>query len=292
MERRVLKGFTLATTLAALSLTASVSPAGAAVTLGQITGTPGAPCFSAIDRVQTSTTAGATYVVPSTGGVNDWTLTSWSHNAGAGDGQQLEMKMFRKVADPSTYQVVGHDGPRPLTPSVVNTFPVSIRVRPGDVLGSNALSPTPNLCRFATGDPGDAYLFRDGDIADGESQPFTNTSTSLRLNISAEVSPTSAFTLGAVTRNKKKGTATVTATVPNPGELSGSGKGVKAAAAGATISKAVTPGGAQLLIKAKGKKKRKLNETGKVKLNVAVTYTPTGGGPSTQSVKVKLKKKL
>jgi predicted outer membrane repeat protein len=102
-----------------------------------------------------------------------------------------------------------------------------------------------------------------------------------------------AFTVGAITRNKKKGTATVTVNVPNPGELTASGNGVKAASAGgAAISKSVGAGQAQLLIKAKGKKKRKLNETGKVKLNVAITYTPTGGSPNTQAVKVKLKKKL
>jgi hypothetical protein len=110
---------------------------------------------------------------------------------------------------------------------------------------------------------------------------------------SAGGKPSNAFTLGAITRNKKKGTATITVNVPNPGELTGSGNGVKASSAGrAVISKSVGAGQAQLLIKAKGNKKRKLNETGKVKLSVAITYTPTGGDPSTQSVKVKLKKRL
>ena len=100
------------------------------------------------------------------------------------------------------------------------------------------------------------------------------------------------FSFGQVKRNKHKGTATLAVNVPEPGQLIGSGNGAKVAAAGATTSKAVTPGTAQLLIKAKGKKKRKLNETGKVKLSVAVTYTPTGGKPNTQTVKVKLKKNL
>jgi hypothetical protein len=279
----------LLTAFAASALIALAPASAGAVTIGQITGTPGTSCISAIDRVQTSTSTGPAYVVPSTGGVTDWTLTSWSHNAQAGDGQQLTMKVFRKVADPSTYQVVAHDGPRPLTPSAVNTFPVSFRVSPGDVLGSNAESPVPNACRFSTGDPGDFYFFRDGNIADGESQPFTMTSTQLRLNISAEVSPTNAFTLGGITRNKKKGTATITATVPNPGDLTATGKGVKASGAAVT-SKAVGAGAASLTIRAKGKKKRKLNDTGKVKLNAAISYTPTGGTAITQSRKVKLKK--
>jgi hypothetical protein len=113
------------------------------------------------------------------------------------------------------------------------------------------------------------------------------------LAFKSYVVPSNAFTLGAVTRNKTKGTATLNVNVPNPGDLTASGNGAKVAGvAGAVTSKAVGAGNAQLLIKAKGKKKKKLNQKGKVKLNVAVTYTPTGGEPSTQSIKVKLKKKL
>ena len=102
-----------------------------------------------------------------------------------------------------------------------------------------------------------------------------------------------AFTIDAITRNKKKGTATIRGTVPFPGELAGSGKGVKASSAGgAVISKSVGAGQSQLLIKAKGKKRKKLNRKGKAKVKVAITYTASGGSPTTQSVKVKLKKKL
>jgi len=105
-------------------------------------------------------------------------------------------------------------------------------------------------------------------------------------------SPSNVFTVGGLTRNKKRGTATLAVNVPNSGELTGSGNGAKVSRASrATVSKTVAPGTAQLLIKAKGKKKQKLNLTGKVKLNIAVTYTPNGGSPRTQSIKVKLRKK-
>jgi hypothetical protein len=103
----------------------------------------------------------------------------------------------------------------------------------------------------------------------------------------------SAFTIDAITRNKRKGTATITVSVQFPGELIASGKGVKASSAGrAVISKSVGAGQAKLLIKAKKKKKRKLNQKGKAKLKVSITYTPSGASPKSQSVKVKLKKKL
>jgi subtilisin-like proprotein convertase family protein len=115
---------------------------------------------------------------------------------------------------------------------------------------------------------------------------------SLANGWSLDIKPSNVFTLGATTRNKKKGTATLTVNVPNPGELTGSGNGVSAAGA-AVISKTVTaPGNVQLLIKAKGKKKKKLNQKGKVKVKPKITYAPTGGDPSAQSVKVRLKKKL
>jgi hypothetical protein len=146
--------------------------------------------------------------------------------------------------------------------------------------------------------PGESYTLRDQSDGPCPGQEFFSASGGpfmgepiFDFDFAVFVKPTNAFTVGAITRNKKKGTATLTVNLPNPGELTGSGQGVSAAGAAVT-SKSVTAGPAQLLIKAKGKKKRKLNETGKVKLKVAITYAPTGGDPSTQSVKVKLKKNL
>jgi hypothetical protein len=147
--------------------------------------------------------------------------------------------------------------------------------------------------------PGESYTLRDRFESPCPGQEFFSISggpfmsdANFDFVFAVFVKPSNAVTLGAITRNKKKGTATLPVNVPNPGELAGSGNGVKASSAGAVISKSVSAGQAQLLIKAKGKKKKQLNQKGKVKLNVAITYTPTGGDPSTQSVKVKLKKKL
>ena len=275
--------------LAALSLTASASPA-RAVTIGQ-TGSPATTCADNIDRLQPTVTSGNAYVVPSTGGISNWTVTSWSTQALSGAGQTLAMKVYRPLGG-STYMVVGRNGPHPLAVSTLNTFPASVAVKAGDVLG---LSTTPDAglpgCRFGA----DGHLSHTGNLADGESGEFDAGGLNGRLNVSAVIAPTNSFKLGDVDHNRRKGTATLTVEdVPNPGELVASGKGVKraSAAGAAVISKAVTPGTASLLIKAKGKKKKKLNQKGKVKLNAAITYTPTGGDPKTQSLKVKLKKKV
>jgi hypothetical protein len=276
--------------LVALALAAAATPANAAVTIGQTdpASTPMSSCagVNAQDMTQPTVTSGNSYVVPANGAI-----VSWSHNAYASANQQITMKVWRLVSG-TTYRVVGHDGPRPLNgPGLVSITGISVPVQAGDVIGLNSGTGAFVDCMFPAS--GDTMLWANASNAqEGQEVTFT-TIPDRRPNISAVVEPTNTFTLGAITRNKKKGTATLTANVPNPGELTGSGKGVKAFAAGAVTSKAIpAPGPAMLLIKAKGKKKRKLNETGKVKLNVAITYTPTGGDPATQSVKVKLKKKL
>jgi hypothetical protein len=267
------------------ALAASASPAAGSVTIGQLA--PSQPVDDcpgvSVDRLQPTVTSGNTYVVPGNG-----TISSWSTNFAAGN-QTMRMEIFRQVAG-LRYKVVAHDGPRPLTGGALNTFPASIQVRPGDVLGLHHSQGMFTICPYFFA-PGDQILSKNGNLADGEEDDFAVYPVDRRLNITAVFVPSNSFTLGGITRNKKKGTATLTVNVPNPGELTGSGNGVSAAGA-AVISKTVAAGSATLLIKAKGKKqKKKLNRKGKVKVNVAITYTPTGGDPSIQSTKMKLKKK-
>jgi hypothetical protein len=277
---------------------ASASGAAASTTIGQLgpDGGSGTTCAGGpYDFLQPPVTAGNTYVVPAGGDV----ITSWSTNAIAGVGQMLEMKVYRKVSDPMTYKVVGHDGPHPLIPSKLNTFAVSIAVQSGDVLGLNSANAgsVSNGCVFTA--PGQAYDYFLGDLEDGMSGVFLSDSGA-RLNITAVVAakPSNDFSFGKLKRNKNKGTATLAVNVPGPGTLALTGKGVKTQrpAARAVASKAVSAAGTvKLLIKAKGKTKKKLNKTGKVKVKVKVTYTPTGdlpGVPNTQTKRVKLIKKL
>ncbi|MGH2955617.1 MAG: choice-of-anchor Q domain-containing protein [Solirubrobacterales bacterium] len=111
--------------------------------------------------------------------------------------------------------------------------------------------------------------------------------------------PSSAFDLGKLKRNKKKGIAFLFVNVPGPGEVGLAGKGVKnVGIASASARKSVfTAGGVvKLRIKpGKGKKARKLvrrlKDKGKAKLKVRVTYVPTGGLANTQARKVKLVRK-
>src|SRR5262245_61232050 len=99
--------FLLGTAAVSAALMAGACTA-SAVTIGQVpSSTPFASCSnSPFDLVQPTVSSGNSYVVPDLGGVTAWRLTSWSTFAAAGDGQTLTMKVFRKVADPDTYQAV------------------------------------------------------------------------------------------------------------------------------------------------------------------------------------------
>jgi hypothetical protein len=275
-------GVASALSAALLMLTAARVPA--AVTIGQLAPpNPSSETSADTDRAQPSVTSGNSYVVPATGGITAWTLTSWSHQAAIDPVQELTMKVFRKAGDPLAYTVVGHDGPRSLTPGTVNTFQTSLQVKAGDVLGDNSKSPGDNASYFPV--PGESYILLQPGLADGQTGTFAPNTDGQRLNVSAVLEPTSSISLGRISRNKKRGTATLEATVPNPGDLTVGGNGVKAS------QSTVGGGTVKLKIRAKGKKKRRLTETGKVKLNLAITYTPNGGNSSTDFAKVKLRKR-
>jgi hypothetical protein len=270
--------------IATSSLALGASPAAATVTLGQIAppNPPNTCSGPGSDVVQGPLASGNSYQVK-----GDGTIISWSTSAQTGPGQQMKLKVFRKTVNPAIYEAVGQDMFRPLAPGVENAFSVSIPVKAGDVLGNNRIGSV--NCVFAA-TPGDAFLSAFTDLTNGQSGTFSS-SPGFRANISAVIEPSNQFELGAVTRNKSKGTAKITVTVPGPGELSVSGKGVKAAGgAGAQAAETVgAPGQVLLPIRAKGAKNQKLKDNGKVELNLGITYTPTGGDPRTTSTKLKLK---
>ena len=192
------------TATAILALAAASPAAAAPVTVGQLApgGSPPICMGGPADAFNTAVAAGNTYVVPP----GYTTVTSWSTNAATGAGQTLKLKVFRLVSG-NTYQVVGHDGPRALTPSTLNTFPAHIAVQAGDIVGiddQNAPA-AHSACLFATGNSGDIYqIGSGGDPADGSSEtfgPFSNDRINITATLAApagiiSVSPSSGSTSG------------------------------------------------------------------------------------------------
>jgi hypothetical protein len=276
--------------LVAITLLSGAGSAAASVTIGRLaplapSGTTSACTGNDILQPTVTGTGGpGSYVVPA-GGAR---ITSWRTIGPTTAGEQLTMKVFRKVADPNTYRVVAHDGPRGLAPGVLNSFPVSVAVQPGDVLGLYSSSASSG-CSYAV--DGESYLRHIGPLGDGTAAPFDSRTGDL-INVQAVVAtqPSNQFSFKKPVRNKAKGTAKLPVQVPGPGTLSLTGKGVKAQRAngGARASKVVKAAGTvKLTIKAKGAKKAKLKAAGKVKVKVKVTYTPTGEVPGIAKIETK-----
>lgn len=198
----------------------------AQVTVGQVAPTPNPEAFCEetlpFDEFQTAVSSGASYAVPAPGGV----ITSWSTNAGPGAGQKLELKVFRPIG-PGAYTVVGHDIARALVPSTLNTFPVSIPVQAGDVVGTHVFgnvgleTSTPTACLFETGSVLDKFGWKQGNAATGASFGQENEGSELRLNISATVLPPPALTSLLTVRGSIKGGTPVIITGANLAEVRG-----------------------------------------------------------------------
>lgn len=276
----------LALSLSAVALAVNTSSAGA-VQIGQLGAVQSpANCASQVDRVQPTVTSGTSYVVPSPAGVTNWTVRSWGTLANAAG--QVKMKMYRPLG-PGVFTAVAQDVTRTLTANILQTFPVSLEVRSGDVLGLNAVTDYP--CSFVLA--GDSYL-RTGtgvisDLTNGQTGTFPEAVADRRLDLIADVTPTNTLTLGAAKTDASKGTAELAVTVPNAGAVDVDGTDVKGSAT------AIGAGTVKVLISATGNKKSKLKKKGKATVNPSVTFTPTGGAastPATTSIKlVKSKKK-
>ena len=163
-----------------------VPAAGAQIVVGQVSPTVPTESFCNLpdpfDEVQIGVQGGTSYAAPAAG-----VLTSWSVNEGPGSGS-LGMKVFRPLGG-GAYLVVGHDGPRPLTPNSLNTFPVSIPVLAGDIVGTALPANAGVSCVFETGLAGDVIGFRKGLASDGQSISQEETYGEFRLNVSAMLLP-------------------------------------------------------------------------------------------------------
>jgi hypothetical protein len=250
--------------------------------------------------LQSASPPADSYAAPSAG-----VLTSWSYQASEGP-VQIKLKVGR-AAGANSFLIVGESAVQTAAANSTNTFPTRISVQAGDVIGITPVTNGLPCVRMMAGYSYSAYVMGD-DVPPGTTATFNPPVANVQLDVSARLEPDgdrdgfgdetqdrclgvpgpvdgcpdNAFTLGAITRNKKKGTATIAVSVPSEGALAASGNGVTATLLGPPN---------RLLIKARGKKRHKLEENGKVKVSVAITYTPTGGNPNTQAVTVKLIKR-
>jgi hypothetical protein len=275
---RVLLRLGVALCAVALWLALDDATALATLTLGQFG--PGVTAGGGFQGfVQPTVTSGRSYVAPA-----DGTITSWSVEAGS-DGGQIKLKVYRKIGDPATFQVVTQDISRPITPNILNIFFVTLPgIQAGDVIGNFETGGADTL--FAV--TGETYLRGSGDLATGQSDSFSSLS-GFRVNTEVTFEPSHQFSLGGVRRNKKRGTAILTAAFPGPGYVILHGKGLKVRN---TVLPIAAKGDVGLPIGAVGRTRRTLLHTGKATLKIALVYQPSAGTQGSLSTKVRLRKAL
>lgn len=176
--------------VAVLAALAIAAPATAQVTIGQVaTKEDFGVCGYAVaeDEIVTAVAAGASYAVPPPGGViTSWTTTSWLSKPK----QTLGLKVFRPNGS-NTFTALAEDD-HDLTPMSTNTFPVSIPVQAGDLIGlhipSNKESPE-NNCEFHT-DENNHHVYKFGSAPIGVPTKFDGEEDfEALLNVSATILP-------------------------------------------------------------------------------------------------------
>jgi hypothetical protein len=254
------------------------SSAWGAVTIGQVASGP----FSNVscpagDYLQPSVTGGPLYIAKQAGRITSWSTVS------SGPGTYA-FKVFRRTSDPDAFQVVAHASETALS-SGLETFPVDVQVRSGDMIGFHKQGAGNGSC--AIGATGDAVLQAPGDLADGASGGFAPI-VDRRLNLSANLVPSNEFQVTGLSRNSRQGTVTMAVQVPNPGIFTLSGKALRK---GHVSRSLVGAGSITFLLAPAGKSRRTLLRKGAVRVPVSLTFAPTNGDPLAQTVGVKFRVK-
>lgn len=152
------------------------------MTLGQ-TSASGGGCTTAYPytQIQLQVATGSSYVVPGSG-----VITSWSHAAGPSGKGQMQLKVYRPTPTPNGYQVVRESPMQKLAPNVLNTFPISLGVQAGDLIGYSRPANSTVNCTLVTGLAGDVGA--DAPQADdpmGTTTIFNAPAKGGRINVSA-----------------------------------------------------------------------------------------------------------
>jgi hypothetical protein len=147
----------------------------ATVTLGQLFTPTGADSCTDTE-LQTAAAAGTSYVVSAPG-----VITSWSFHTDATTPTGLKFKVGRNDIGTS-YTIVGEATAGAETPNAVNTYPASIPVRAGDMIG---IFGGDGDCATFTSNAGDVIEAQFGDISAGVPTVFVS-SSGAKVPVSAQ----------------------------------------------------------------------------------------------------------
>jgi IPT/TIG domain/PASTA domain len=146
----------------------------ATVTIGQLFA-PGASC-GAVTFLQQAVASGASYTVPAAG-----VITSWSFQTDAATTPDLKFKIGR-TAGGGNYTITAEAAAGTQTASAVNTYPASIPVQAGDLIGVYGAG---GNCGNNTNSPSDIATLTRGDVPPGTTAPFMSAAGG-EIDISAQ----------------------------------------------------------------------------------------------------------
>lgn len=176
---------------ALLCCMAMLAPGAAAqqIVVGQ-TAPPSSPPITCEEKlsyveIQGSIAGGNGYVFPSPG-----LVTSWSVMGGSAGAQAFGVKILRPVFG-NSFKVVGGEVGFFLAPGILNTYPLSVQVQAGDILGTQYYGGEPAPCVFPTGLPADQTRWDQRIAPTSSTVTFDpeNTESGYRINVSATLLP-------------------------------------------------------------------------------------------------------
>src|SRR5262249_40896858 len=200
----------LLSVLAGLAVAASASPAGASVTIGSNLGrAPGSapdsigctpPCTYAQATLAADRQAAGGLVSPVHG-----TVALWRIRAG-GASSPTALRVIKPL---SGGLFTGAGTSATVTPALnaTSTYPTQLPIAIGDTIGIDCCMPG---AQYFLSSGGFLYQWQPPLADGGPGTPNINLSDPHEIALNADIEPTATFTLGAITRNKKKGTATIT----------------------------------------------------------------------------------
>ena len=161
-----------------------------ATTIGQTAAQPATCDAGPLTITQKTIGLGFGYWATSAG-----VITAWSIQANATSGEMVKLKLLHATGNLDEYKTVAEDTLRPLTPSVLNTFPnassttpVRIPAQTGDKIAVSAPS-TSSPCDSFMNAPGDRLEYVASDPPVGASATYLESSAGSRVNISARLEP-------------------------------------------------------------------------------------------------------
>ncbi len=149
---------------------------------------------------QSTTAGGNSYVFPSSGLVTSWSVMGGSVGTGS-----FGVKILRPVIG-NSFKIIGGEVGFSLLPGIVNTYPLSVQVEAGDILGIQYYG-DPAPCVFLTGLSGDRIRFDERIAMTNSAVTFDpkNTYSEYRTNISATLLPSPAVSSFSPVKGSIKG---------------------------------------------------------------------------------------